>query len=205
MPEASRLQLPLETTLEDETAVRIRFVRPEDKELIRRGLREFSEESLYHRFFTPVITFSDEHLKYLTEVDYRDHCAIGILDISEAEPHGIGLARYIRLKDEPNVAEAAVSIVDAYQGRGAGSLLLAALSQLGAENGINIFRGYLIDDNRRFIRYLSGLGALRQQASGSVVELDLPVYTCLEDIPITPETAKARWAWERLRAAQQTA
>ncbi len=205
MPEERRLHLPIDTTLSDDTPVRIRHVRPEDKDLIRKGLQEFSSQSIYHRFFTPVIEFSEEHLRYLTEVDHHNHCAIGMLDLSGDEPHGIGLARYIRLRDEPDVAEAAVSVIDAYQGRGAGSLLLAALSHLGAANGLRAFRGYLIEDNRQFIRYLVALGALSQQASGSVVELDLPVYTRLDQIPDTPATQTARWAWRCLRAAQETA
>ena len=202
MPKCA-LDAPLDLTLRDGTPIRIRGVRPEDRALIQDGLKRFSRTSTYHRFFTPVVRFSDEHLQYLTEVDGTNHCALGALDQSGETPTGVGIARYIRLDDEPTVAEAAVSVLDAYQGNGAGSLLLAALSQCAAENGVEVFRGYLLNANRRFIRHLLQLGASRQESHSGIVQMDFPVRAHGRDIQKTPETRLARWAWQQIEAAQR--
>lgn len=198
MSGAEAIPFSVEVPLDEKTRLHIRSVRPEDKTLIREGLAQFSSQSLYHRFFTPVIEFSEQRLRYLTEVDHHDHCAIGAIDVTDATPQGVGIARYIRLDAEPQVAKAAVAIIDAYQGKGIGSLLMAALSRLAAANGIEIFRGYLLKNNRRFIRNLIGLGALNQRVSAGVVEIDLPVYDDVEELPDTPEAKTARRAWTRL-------
>jgi len=193
--------LPVELTLDDGTEIRIRRVRPDDRELIRKGLRHFSQRSTYMRFFTPVVRFSEEHLDYLTDVDGVDHLALGALDVTGGEEQGVGVARYIRLRQEPHVAEAAVAVLDAYQGRGIGSLLLAALSRCAAAHGIEIFRAYLLEENRRFLRFLQAIGAIRQQKEGDIVQVDLPVYRELSQLPEGPETRTARGAWKQLDAA----
>jgi GNAT superfamily N-acetyltransferase len=97
-----------------------------------------------------------------------------------------------------------VSVLDAYQSRGIGSLLLAALSGVAAAGAITTFRAYVLDENRRFLRYLSALGAeWRDQGSG-VVQVDVPVFTDERQIPDGPATQTARWAWRRLQQATST-
>jgi GNAT superfamily N-acetyltransferase len=204
MHQPTRPALPVELRLDGGMRLRLRHVRPSDKDLIREGLAHFSRRSTYQRFFTPVVTFSDAHLAYLTEVDGLDHVAIGALDVTSGSECGVGVARYIRLGDAPHVAEAAVSVLDAYQSRGIGSLLLAALSGVAAAGAITTFRAYVLDENRRFLRYLSALGAeWRDQGSG-VVQVDVPVFTDERQIPDGPATQTARWAWRRLQQATST-
>ena len=61
--------------LNDGTRVLFRPIRPNDKDVLRRGLENMSPESRYRRFFAPIDHFSDEQLAYLTEIDYQDHFA----------------------------------------------------------------------------------------------------------------------------------
>lgn len=194
-------EMSLEIVLDEDLRLRIRGVRPEDKALLQKGVQQLSARSTYQRFFTPIVRFTEDDLRYLTEVDGRDHCALGAIDLSQEEPAGVGIARYIRLPDEPEVAEAAVSVIDAYQGRGIGSLLLVALSRCAVENGVERLRGYLLETNRRFIRYLTALGATQQVVESGVVRIDLPVYRRLRELPRTPETERVRRAWRQIDRA----
>jgi GNAT superfamily N-acetyltransferase len=64
-------------------------------------------------------------LRYLTELDHRDHEAMCALDESG---EGVGVAGYVRSAVRPDTAEVAVAVVDGWQGRGLGTLLLEAIS-----------------------------------------------------------------------------
>lgn len=196
---------PVELDIEPGLRIRLRHVRPSDKALLQDGLAHFSRRSTIQRFFTPVVTFSEEQLEYLTNVDGTDHVALGALDVTDGTERGVGIARYIRLPDSSHVAEAAVSVVDAYQGRGIGSVLLAALSQCAAAGGIRTFRAYVWAENRRFLRYLAALGATCQSSENGIIQVDLPVRVQQSDIPEGAATATARRAWQRWEAARSEA
>jgi acetyltransferase len=64
------------------------------------------------------------------------------------------LARYIRLKLDPDIAELATSVTDEYQGRGVGSILLDLLIEHAKENGIRILCGYVLKSNKPMIKLL---------------------------------------------------
>lgn len=201
MPRRAPPDFPIELQLKGGLRIRLRYVRPSDKDLIQKGLAHFSRRSTYQRFFTPVVTFSEAHLDYLTDVDGENHVALGALDVTSGTEEGVGIARYIRLENAPSVAEAAVSVLDAYQSLGLGSLLLAALARCAAAGGIETFRAYVMEDNRRFLQYLMALGAERRDGEGGIVEIDLPVVTSEEQIPDGPATRTARWAWRCIEQA----
>jgi len=67
---------------------------------------------------------ADEELAFLTKVDHHDHEAIGALGADGT--CGVGVARYLRLG--PGVAAAAVAVVDDWQRRGVGGLVLERLA-----------------------------------------------------------------------------
>ena len=94
----------------------IRPIRPDDKDLLRRGMERLSEESRFRRFMRPVSELTDEQLAYFTEIDYRDHFAWAAVRADRLD-EGLGVARYVRLEGEPTVAEAAVTVADEYQAR----------------------------------------------------------------------------------------
>ena len=126
--------------LRDGTEVRLRHVRPDDKELLRRGFAETSPESRYSRFFTAKLSLSERELRYLTEVDGVDHVALGAAEVDEdGTERGLGVARFVRDREDPTVAEPAVAVIDRAQGKGLGTLLLRRLTEEAAERGIERF------------------------------------------------------------------
>ena len=165
-----------EVTLREGARVRLRPILPTDKTLLIDGFRRLSPQSRYRRFMAPVEELSDSQVRFLTEVDYVDHFAWVALDPDAPGEPGIGVARYVRVPGEPEVAEAAVTVVDDYQGRGVGSLLLEALGAVALENGITRFRGYALESNRPIREVLEALGARTAHDSPGVlrIEVDLP-------------------------------
>jgi GNAT superfamily N-acetyltransferase len=165
-----------ELSLPDGGLVRLRPVVPEDKAALAEGFQRLSPESRYRRFMAPITELTDEQLAELTEVDYTDRFAWMAFSLDEAGTPGMGVARYVRDASEPEVAEAAVTVIDDYHGRGLGRLLLEFLGAMALENGIKRFRGYALEDNHPIRELLHRLGATLVHDSPGVVrfELDLP-------------------------------
>lgn len=160
--------------LDDGRAVLLRPVLPEDRERVRNAIAGMSRESLYRRFFSSSVNPSDDLLRYFTEVDQDNHVAWGALDPSAEGQPGVGIARFIRDRERPNVAEVAFAVRDDLQGRGLGTLLLAVLYSLAPSHGIDTFRAVVLDDNYSVTDWLSGLGANGKLRDG-VMEFELAV------------------------------
>jgi len=171
----SRLSVDrLETRLSDGTPALIRPIAPEDRDRIRTGFNRLSDESRLRRFLTPTSKLTDGQLDYLTRVDYWDHFA-WVAVRADALEEGMGVARYVRLPAEPAVAEAAVTVVDEYQRRGLGTLLLGLLATTARAADITAFRSYVLEDNAPIRRLLAGLGARDSFDSPGVVRVDTPL------------------------------
>jgi GNAT superfamily N-acetyltransferase len=160
------------TTLRDGTPVLIRPIRPDDKALLADGFARLSEESRIRRFLAPVAQLSEAMLAYLTEVDGVDHFAWVAVHADHPDL-GLGVARYVRLKDEPTVAEAAITVVDEYHGRGLGTVLLGLLAARARENGVTSFRAYVQEENAPMLDLLDELGASAQRDSPGVLAMDV--------------------------------
>lgn len=176
----------LRTELRDGTKVLLRPIEPEDRERLAEGLRRLSPRSRYLRFHTSVDELSDRQLRYLTDVDGRDHVAWVAIDEDHPEVPGIGVARYVRLPDEPTVAEAAVTVADEYQGRGAGTLLLGLLAGAARGSGIRVFRNYVLAENRAMLDIFEALGVERGLEAPGLHRVDLRLPSGEETVPESP-------------------
>ena len=136
-------------TLRDGTNIVLRLVVPEDKTLLETGFQRWSAESRYARFLAAKSTLTDDELRYLTEVDQEDHFALGAVREDEAtgERFGMGIARFIRLPDRHETAEAAIAVADEAQGRGLGKLLFLRLCAAAAERGLERFHCEVLGSN----------------------------------------------------------
>jgi GNAT superfamily N-acetyltransferase len=165
--------------LSDGTRVVLRHIRPDDAAELRRVFDRLSPESRYRRFFGGVSQLSDAALRYLTEVDGHDHVAI----VATAESpdlkteNGLGVARFVRLSDDPAVAEAAVTVVDDAQRKGLGTLLASTLAVAAAERGIHSFRADVLADNQPMVTLMHEAGARTLASRDGVVSFDIPLGT----------------------------
>lgn len=176
---------PREFRLRQGLRVRVRPILPEDRGRLQVGLHRLSAASRYQRFHAAVSALSPEQLRSLTEVDQVNHIAWIALDPTVAGQPALGVARCIRLPQEPHVAEVAVTVLDAYQGRGLGTLLLGLLSQSAAARGIRTFRAYVREDNDAMLRIFKDLGADVCALEEGVYQLDIPVPENPADLPDT--------------------
>jgi GNAT superfamily N-acetyltransferase len=186
----------VEGVLKDGTRVVFRPVVAEDKELLRIGLDSMSPESRYRRFFAPITQFSDEQLAYLTEIDYQDHFAwIGLLADSGTS-QGLGVSRWIRDPDNKASAEAAVTVLDQWQGQGVGSALLVVLARSAIERGVKRFSLEVLGENEPMLALLQSVGAVIDKRDGGVVFLHVPLPDSVEELDQTASPSILRAAAE---------
>ncbi len=164
------------TVLRDGTRLALRCVEPDDKQRLRDGIRHYSPQTLYRRFFAPVSELSAEQLKFLTEVDQVDHVAWLVVDEDHPEFPGVGVARWVRLPEDPKIAETALIVQDSHQGRGIGTLLFAVLNETARAGGVAVLRSMVLGENNRFIATLVAYGASARHESHGLMRVDLPVY-----------------------------
>jgi len=184
-----------EGQLRDGSPVALRPIRPEDKDALRQGLARMSPHSRYLRFFTSKESLSSAELRYLTEVDGRDHFALVAGRTAEHGPGtGLGVARFIRLRDQPDVAEFALAVVDEAQGQGLGGLLLQRLAAAAAERGVHWFRCEVLAENRPMEKLLRDVGTeVRVKALGDgVMEMEIPIGPEVEQPAKSEERTPAR-------------
>jgi GNAT superfamily N-acetyltransferase len=139
-----------------------------------RGFERLTPESRYQRFLAPMPELSEEMVRHLTEIDHHDHEAIIALD--EESREGIGVARYIRNPQRHDVAEVAVTVIDEWQRKGVGTLLLDVISARAREQGITTFTALMLATNNEMMDLLKRLGPVRvgDQEAGTV-EIEVPI------------------------------
>jgi GNAT superfamily N-acetyltransferase len=187
---------PAEHRLHDGTTVRLRLIGPADRDQMLAGFERLSPESRYWRFFTPMPRLPPALLTRLTDTDGHDHLAIGAELRDEAGGPLVGVARFIRLGDAPDTAEASVAVVDDLQRRGLGRLLLRELSAAARAHGIRTFRAHVLGGNDRMRALLRDIDAhptVHGEAGMLVYDFALP--------PPKDEAAGAGLVFDALRLA----
>jgi RimJ/RimL family protein N-acetyltransferase len=157
--------------LPDGAPVLIRPIRADDKRMLTDGLRRLSDESVHRRFLTPKRSFSRAELRYLTEVDGRDHVALVAEHPSGPARRLIAVARFVRLAEDPHAAEVAITVADDWQGRGLGSLPSERLAVEARRLGIRRFTATMAANNVPAHRLMARLtDHLEQHHVGSGVD-----------------------------------
>ena len=181
-------------TLSDGTRVLVRPIVPEDKDLLVEGFTRLSPQSRFRRFLGYMDKLRPPLLRYLTEIDYVDHFAWVAFD--QEKNLGIGVARYVRMRDDPTAAEAAVVVVDDYQGRGVGTVLLQVLGASALSNHVTHFVGEALAENKPIRDLLEELGARVYEADAGEVGFEV-------DLPSNEKSVKDTALYRTLRAAAE--
>lgn len=177
--------------LRDGGEIRLRPIGPQDRQRLAEGWTRLSPESRYRRFFVDRPRLSERILRYLTEVDQQEHVAWGAIDPTDRALPGVGVGRFICLPGGPARAEAALTVLDAYQGRGLGTLLLAVLYRQARMRGVRVLRSVLLPDRSFLAEWMKRLGAaLRDRRD--YYEVDLPVHTDPGRLPRNPSARRFR-------------
>ena len=130
-------------------------------------------------------SLTELQLRHLTEVDQRDHVALVAVDVTSGSGI-VGVARFIRLADGAE-AEPALAVVDDWQARGVGTVLLTALVDAARAQGVRRFQAYVLADNADMLRLLAGVGKLQTSWAGPTVhvtvELPAPAAAPCDPLP----------------------
>jgi GNAT superfamily N-acetyltransferase len=162
--------------LRDGTDILLRPFRPGDGNLLVAGFDRLSDRSRYRRFLSPMPVLTDSMLSFLTSVDGFNHRAWGaVVDV-----------RWVRTRLDPGVADMAVTVIDDYQGRGLGALLLdvAVLDAFGC--GIERFEGVVLGENIASRRMLARGGARLRPDGGGVLSFNLELRPRVEHLRGSP-------------------
>jgi GNAT superfamily N-acetyltransferase len=117
----------------------------------------------------------ERHATLRVEADGRNHLAyVAVrLDGNRRDSDILGAARCIRSTPDTETAELAMAVVDEFQGKGVGTLLLDHLMEEAREQGIRRFRFDVLADN-------TGMRALAKRLDGQASWSDegVLVYDC---------------------------
>jgi RimJ/RimL family protein N-acetyltransferase len=168
-------ELPVHASLRDGSPILIRRLRPDDAPEVESAFLRLSAESRRLRFLTAKPSLTPAELRYLVEVDGHHHEALCALD--PATNQGIGIARWVRDERDRTRAEVAVTVVDAWQRRGVGTLLLEALTDRARAEGITCFTAIVSADNRNMRRLLDRLDTPVHQVKlvGEVAQYEIEI------------------------------
>ncbi len=148
-----------EAVLRDGTRATISPARREDRGLLRASYESLSPESQFHRFLTAVPNLTDRMLDQLVDdVDWIDHVAL-VLTVHPVDgpPQKVAIARLIRYDDHPTDADVAVTVLDAWHGRGIATVLLDELMRL-CPQGLTRLVTEVAEDNPAAVAMLARLG-----------------------------------------------
>jgi len=124
--------LPVELVLRDGTPAMIWPLLPTDAENLKHAFDELSPRSRRLRFLGPITQLDHAMIHLLVEaVDQRHHIAIVLVAFPDDElERPVGVARLVQLEDDPTTADFAVTVIDEWQGQGAGAALTSTLVSL---------------------------------------------------------------------------
>ncbi|HEV7864338.1 MAG TPA: GNAT family N-acetyltransferase, partial [Acidimicrobiia bacterium] len=150
------------------------------------GFDRLSAGSRYRRFLAPIPRMTDSMLAFLTSVDGVNHRAWGALVDEPTGPVGAGVVRWVRTNADPVVADLAVTVIDDYQGRGLGGLLLDVAVLDAFAHGLDRFEGIVLGENISSRRMLARGGATLRPDGGGVLAFTLPLRARVDRLRSSP-------------------
>ncbi|MEA9355861.1 GNAT family N-acetyltransferase [Bacteriovorax sp. PP10] len=139
----------------------IRQILPEDKIPLQVGLQMLSPESIRQRFFASKKEFTENELKFLTEVDQINHLAYVAVHHLDGKLLPGGVIRAIKDSQRPTYAEIGITIVDSYQGKGLGIQLFNTISDRALQVGLTHFYGQYHTSNLKMTKLLEKFAKTR--------------------------------------------
>jgi GNAT superfamily N-acetyltransferase len=133
-------------TLRDGRRVEIRALRPADRPGLEAAVDRTSPLSLYRRFFAVKTVFSEAEAHFFVDVDFKKHVALVAVVDEGGRPAIVAGGRYVLVAD--GRAEVAFTVIDAYQGKGLGTLLLRHLTAIARSAGLRQFVAEVLPENR---------------------------------------------------------
>ncbi len=165
--------------LRDGSTLYLRPIRRDDDERLLDFFQRLSPHTVYLRFHHRLKQMSREEVERYCTVDYENTFALVATLGEDLEERIIAVCRYYRLP-RVHVAEVAVVVDDAHQGKGIGTHLLEHLAAIAREKGIRVFEAEVLAENAQMMKVLMDSGFQVIQ------ELEHDVYRIALSIAPTP-------------------
>jgi RimJ/RimL family protein N-acetyltransferase len=169
---------PIDVELRDGRRVRLREIRPDDRDEIRQAFDRLSGESRYTRFMSTMKELSPQMLE--RAVHPQTERELGLV-AEVGAPDGIdivaGARYYVQVDGE--TCEFAVTVADSWQGAGLASRLMRELIQGARARGLKHMEGFVLAGNTGMLTLARRLGFTVKpdpdDAMVKIVRLDLSV------------------------------
>lgn len=153
----------------------VRPIEPADRVILQKGFKQLSDWSKHLRFFNVRSELNSSQLDFFTKVDGVSHVSWIIIDETNNEHNPVGVGRLVKLKNEPKIAEIAITVVDDYQKKGMGKILFSVLNVMATHNQIEKLRCYVISDNNFVLKVLDKFGVISRKKEGQISIIDTDV------------------------------
>jgi len=166
----SNRSYPEIVTLRDGATATLRPIRPDDASGLQEAFERLSPESVFLRFLDQRVSLTDSEAQRGAIVDGYSTMAIVAVIEEHGEEHIVGGARYVAVDPaKPDTAEAAVTVIDEYQGRGLGTILVQHIVEYARAHGIRYFLATVHHSNKQILRFIeqSKLPAEKRLESGA--------------------------------------
>jgi len=178
-------------TLTDGQLILVRPLLASDREQLAARYDELSPDARRARFGSPPDQLSPRELERLLDLDYDGRFALAAFVVHDGQPRGVGVARYARRMDDPTIAEVAVVVLDAYQRRGIGTLLLTDLIDVARRHGVATFTATVRWENGALLDAIRAVGATVKPEEPGVAAVtfaldDPPPASARDDRPCIP-------------------
>ncbi len=153
-PDGYPTEWETDALLRDGATVRVRPIRPDDADRMRRFHSRQSQESIYFRYFRYRPELSETEVTYFTTIDYEKRMAFIALIGDEM----VAVSRYEGESATDGAAEVAFFVDDAHHGRGLATLMLEYLAERARERGITTFTASVLSENYRMLGVFKSAG-----------------------------------------------
>src|SRR5262245_35144220 len=139
---------PIEVELRGGRRVRLREIRPDDRDEVVQAFDRLSSESRYTRFMSPIKKLSAQMLeRTVHSQEGRELGLVAEIDAADGIDIVAGARYYVQPDGES--CEFAVTVVDGWQGAGVASRLMRELIQGARARGLKHMEGFVLAGNHR--------------------------------------------------------
>ncbi|WFC41550.1 GNAT family N-acetyltransferase [Pseudoxanthomonas sp. SE1] len=157
LPDASKESDVWYETLRDGHRVLVRHIRPQDREAEREFIECLSNQAKHYRFLGGVLHPSENLLSQLTVLDRSREAALVAIEAGRGDGCMLGVARYSAGAGSLR-CECAVTVADAWQHKGLGTVLMQRLIEVARANGMKTIYSMDLADNASMHDLVRGLG-----------------------------------------------
>jgi len=156
--------------------VRVRSIRPDDKQRLVTAFKNLDPGSIYTRFFHQKKMLSAAELQSATELDFEKAVALVVTTGDGEHEAIIGAGRYAVIEETgpPRSAEVAFTVEEDYHRQGMARILLQHLATIARAKGLSSFVAEVLSGNSGMLTVFARSGLpMQTQQGGDVVHVTL--------------------------------